>query len=222
MAYEENIDPEDYMKGPIETGSGKISRSSCANPEHIFDMTYEGPLLMLLAYDEYVPDRKKLSEECRKYILEYTDLIEEYIYDNYEVLSPEGLAQQLWEDIFDDPELCYWDPLEFDTWEEYLELCCGDEGENNKVYLQFDTYEEYREARDGGIDRFVSEHAKEIQIAWERMTEEARTAIKKEEGELPYEIRDHVYEEFARIFERYGLYFDYCFRWSLTSYRIGD
>ena len=222
VACDEDIDPEDFMKGPVETYDGKISWSSCANPEHIFDMTYEGPLLMLLSYEEYTPDFGELSWQCWKYIEENTDLIEQHIFDHYDVSSPEELAYDMWAGIFDNPEICYWDPLEFDTWEEYQKLFYGDAEESNLAFLQFDTYEEYCEARDGGIDRFVSEHAKEIQMVWERMTEEAGRELKKEKGALPDEIRDHVYEEFARIIERYGLYHDYCFSWSLTSYRIGD
>jgi hypothetical protein len=221
VAYEENIDPEEWMKGPVGEGE-RLRWESFANPEHLFDMTYEGPLHMLLNHDEYAPDREEISARCWKYIEENTDLIEEYIFENYDVSSREELAYEMWAGIFDNPEICYWDPLEFDIWEEYLELFYGDDEESNLAFLQFDTYEEYCEARDGGIDRFVSEHAKEIQMVWERMTEEAGRELKKEKGALPDEIRDHVYEEFARIFERYGLYHDYCFRWSLTSYRIGD
>lgn len=220
VACEEDINQEDCMKGPVETGDGKMGWSSCANPEHIFDMTYEGPLQMLLAYDEYVPDRKKLSEECRRYILENTDIIEEYIYDNYAVLSPEGLAQQMWEDIFDNSELCYWDPLEFDTWEEYQELFGAGCGAGGMAVMKFDTYREFCEALDGGIEYFKFHYSDELKRRWEQITEEAQLAFLQENTALPENIRDHVYEAFAAIFEKYGLWHDYCFSWSLTTFRL--
>ena len=60
-----------------------------------------------------------------------------------------------------------------------------------------------KESRDGGIDRFASEHAKDIRMVQERMTKEVGMAIRKEDGVLADEIGDHAFEEFSKVFESY-------------------
>ena len=217
---EEDVDPEEYMKGlTLADGEGNLEWKSLANPEHLFDMIFEGPLTMLLCYDEYAPNRGEISERCWKYIEENTDLISDYILDKYEISSEEELALRMWEELFENPELSYWDPLEFDTWEEYQELLYDVAEENPMAALHFDTYEEYQKARDGGPAYFKSERSEEIHMRWQKMIEEAEEEIRYEEGALPNQIRNHVYGEFEKIIGKYGLYHDYCFTWSLSCFR---
>ena len=218
VKYEEGVDPEDYMKGLTPSDcEDYCSWESLANPEHIFDMTYEGPLHMLLSYDEYEPVRDEISDGGWSFIWEHTDLIEEYIVDNYDVSSPDELARQMWYNIFDNPELNYWDPMNFDTWEEYVELEYSDYEGDNAISLHFDTYEEYCAARDLGMDGYISAHWTEVQTVWDKMVEEAKTNITQNDGHIP--INGHIYEEFSRLFDNYGLWFEFCFKWSLTCYK---
>ena len=48
--FSKDIDPEEYLTGLIGSDDHEEgNKKKClANPEHIFDMTYEGPLQMLL------------------------------------------------------------------------------------------------------------------------------------------------------------------------------
>lgn len=121
-----------------------------------------------------------------------------------------------WESLAN-PELNYWDPMNFDTWEEYVELEYSDYEGDNAISLHFDTYEEYCAARDLGMDGYISAHWTEVQTVWDKMVEEAKTNITQNDGHIP--INGHIYEEFSRLFDNYGLWFDFCFKWSLTCYK---
>ncbi|MCR4789079.1 MAG: hypothetical protein K5888_10865 [Lachnospiraceae bacterium] len=214
VMFEENIDPEDHMKDH----KGR----SYANPEHIFDMTYEGPLYMLLTYGEYEPDIQEISEEGWKYIQENTDIITDIIRENHDVSSPEELAEKMWDEVFDNPKLSYWDPLEFDTWDDYKELYF-EGAENTEAWKCFDTYEEYRAARDAGAENYYSAYPEKVNSRWEEMVKEARQIITEygfPNSTLLTELKSQIYSGFSDIFEKYGLWYEFCTGWSQTCYRI--
>ncbi len=227
VSFEENVDPEEYVRGLTNGpgGDGNLIWRSLANPEHIFDMVYEGPLHMLLRYDTYEPDLSCISGSGWKYIFANTELIPDHIMTEYEVDNPHELGERMWEELFDNPELSYWDPLVFDSWEEYLEMYGGDDGEKDPAYTNLDTYEEYRYLMEGGSDLFIKEHQNEIRTRWEKMEKEAMEYYMKEGSEdgeiygyLQRKVKEHIMKGFNEIFERFGLWYDLDYGWSLSCY----
>ena len=227
VSFEENVDPEAYVRGLANGpgGNGDLIWRSLANPEYIFDMVYEGPLHMLLRYDTYEPDLSCISESGWNYIFANTELIPDHILAEYEVEDPHDLGEHMWEELFDNPERSYWDPLVFDSWEEYLEMYGGDVGEKEPAYTNLDTYEEYRYLMDGGSDLFIKEHQNEIRTRWEKMEKEAmeyylkgRSEDSGVNGYLQGKVKEHIMKGFNEIFERYGLWYDQDYSWSLSCY----
>ena len=227
VSYEENVDPEVYTRGLTNApgGNADLIWRSLGNPEHIFDMVYEGPLHMLLQYDTYEPDLSGISEDAWKYIFSNTDLIPDHILGEYEVADPYELGEHMWEELFDDPDRSYWDPLVFDTWEEYLDMYGGDDGEKTPAYTNIDTYEEYRYLLEGGSELFIKEHQNEIRTRWEKMEEEAMKYYMNapaDDGEiygyLQGKVKEHIMTRFNEIFETFGLWYDLDYSWSLSCY----
>ncbi len=227
VAYEENVDPESYTCGLTNTpgGNADLIWRSFSNPEHIFDMVYEGPLQMFLRHDVYEPDLSSIPEAGWKYIFSNTDLISDRILEEYEVADPHELGEHMWEELFDNPERSYWDPLVFDSWKEYLDMYGGDDEEKTPAYTDMDTYEEYRYLMEGGSELFIKEHSDEIRDRWGKMEEEAikyymndRAEDSEIYGYLQGKVKDHIMEGFSEIFERYGLWYDLDYSWSLSCY----
>ena len=123
VVFESDANPEEAMKGITgqRDGEGKLIWKSFANPKHIFDMTYEGPLSLLICYGEYEPNKREIN------LSELENFIDQEV-------------------LFDDFAL--------------------------GMYLP--------------------------------------------------EIAGHIKEEFSSIFEKYGLWYDCCFDWSLTAYRTSS
>lgn len=231
VSLEEKVDPETYTRGLTNApgGNADLIWRSLANPEHIFDMVYEGPLHMLLRYDAYEPDLQALPDSAWKYIFANTDMIADHILAKHDVEDPFDLGMKMWNELFDNPERSYWDPLVFDSWEEYLEMYGSDDGEKAPAYTDTDTYEEYRYLMEGGADLYIKEHQNEISTRWERMEEEAIAYFmdtSKKDGAQNSEIyeylqdgvKEHVINGFCEIFERYGLWYDLDYSWSLSCY----
>ena len=223
--------PEDYTTGIMDEtdcyGNHHPVWKNFSNPEHILDMVYEGPLYMLLRHDTYEGVKKSdISPDAWEYIFAHTEILEDYMYEKYEMASPEALLAQVLEDKFDNPDYTAWDPLVFDTWEEYQELVNGEAyktGEENltPLYQRYGTYEEYL------ADMEVSEalSIEGIKPVWEQMASEAkiefiRECAADEAGLISIpELAGYLQSEFVKIFDHYGLWYDFGFSWSLTCYR---
>ena len=119
-----------------------------------------------------------------------------------------------------------WDPLVFDTWEEYQEFVNGEAYENGEekltpAYQRYGTYEEYL------ADMEISESLslEDIKPVWEQMISDAKTEFIREcaadeSGIITIpEIAGYIKSEFDKIFDRYGLWYDFGFAWSLTCYK---
>ena len=80
VEFEENVNPEDYMRGITEERDclGNLVWRSFSNPEHILDVVYEGPLYMLLTHDTYETRKSEISEEAWEYIFDHTDILDDY------------------------------------------------------------------------------------------------------------------------------------------------
>ena len=223
--------PEDYTTGITDEidcyGNCHPVWKSFANPEHILDMVYEGPLYMVLSHSTYEGVKKSdISLDAWDYIFAHTEILEDYMYEKYELVSPEELLAQILEDKLDNPDYTLWDPLVFDTWEEYQEFVNGEAyetGEENltPTYQRYGTYEEYL------ADMEISESLsiEDIQPIWEQLISDAkkefiRECAADESGIISIPgIAGYIKSEFDKIFDRYGLWYDFGFAWSLTCYR---
>ena len=232
VEFTENMNPEDYTSGMTEERdcNGNPVWKSFSNPEHILDMIFEGPLYLLLWDETYEVRKADLSPEAWDYIFDHTDFFDEYLYELYDLASVEELYEKVMEDKFDNPDHSAWDPLVFDTWEEYQEFTYGvtyrDEEEEGYIpnYQRYGTYEEYVE------DMELAEVLKpeDLQPVWEKMVYDAKCKFRKGEKENETlslsgndfrELSGFLRKEFDGIFERYGLWYDFGFRWNLTCYR---
>lgn len=231
VEFEEDVEPEDYTSGITEERDydGNPVWRSFSNPEHILDMIYEGPLYMLLAHVTYETRKSEISEEAWEYILDHSDILDDYLYEKYECHDAWDLLAKILEDKFDNPDYTVWDPLVFDTWEEYQEFVNGEAYENGEekltpAYQRYGTYEEY--LSDMEISESLS--IEDIEPVWEQMVSEAKAEfIRKcavdEAGIITIpEIAGYIKSEFDKIFDRYGLWYDFGFSWSLTCYKKED
>lgn len=228
VEFEENVNPEDYTRGITEERDclGNPVWRSFSNPEHILDMVYEGPLYMLLSYGTYETRKSEISEEGWDYIFRSTDILDDYLYEKYECYDASDLLAKILEDKLDNPDYTVWDPLVFDTWEEYQEFVNGEAYETGEeditpAYQRYGTYEEYL------ADMEISESLsiEDITPVWEQMVLAAKKEFIREctlnkTGIISIpEIVGDIKTEFDNIFDRYGLWYDFGFSWSLTCYR---
>ncbi|MBQ8946473.1 MAG: hypothetical protein SPL59_04635 [Catonella sp.] len=223
--------PEDYTTGITDEtdcyGNCHPVWKNFSNPEHILDMVYEGPLYMVLRHDTYEGVKKSdISPDAWEYIFAHTKILEDYMYEKYELASPEELLAQILEDRLDNSGYTAWDPLVFDTWEEYQEFVNGEAYENGEerltpIYQRYGTYEEYLTE----LETSESLSIEDIKPVWEQMVSDAKTEfIRRSAADKSgiisiSEIAGYIKSEFDKIFDRYGLWYDFGFAWSLTCYK---
>ena len=183
VAFEENVDPEEGTKGLTgkKDEDGNYIWKSFANPKHVFDMTYDGPLCTLLRYGEYEVMIKDISKEAWDIIFDKTDLLDEILYFKFDATTAEEYWEKLMmeEDEEDIPSLeevmALWDEMEEEAKEEFMEGKGYAYGYNLGVEM-------------------VSIH----------------------------DMVEYIGSEFDALFEKYDLWYDYGFSWSLTCYEKGE
>lgn len=205
--------PEKYLEGLTGTDcNGESVWKDLSNPERLLDISFEGPLSLLLRHHEYEVNIGDVSDEVKRIIVPETtecqddvvELMDEYLEGKYS-----------------------WDPAEFDSYEDWLELnqyCDMDlfinkGNEQTSEEIEFSTREEYED--------FLMRHAveRELTIAEyfeDEICDEAEWDTKWA-SEIFYDsgrIASMIIEEFNKLLEKYGLWYDLCFSWSLTTYRI--
>jgi hypothetical protein len=182
-----------------------------SNPEHLLDMTFEGPLSLLLRHGEYEVEVCDLSYEAKKYITG---------------VKGGSVAEKIFDKIID--ETCNymedhkgWDPAEFDSYEEYLELkeYCEPDYEKTVKNIpgDFATREEYLEFLEkalvnkvSAVEEYYGEKAWECdEDIWDMDTFYDNGAI-----------ASYLIAEFHDILETYGLWYELGRAWCLTAYRI--
>lgn len=226
--FSKNVDSEEYLTGLIGgDDSEEDNKKRClANSEHIFDMTYEGPLYKFLRLDKYEVKKGDIEEKAWDYIFEHTDILDKLLYEKYECLNANDLYRVFMEDIFDNPEYSAWDPLLFDTWKEYQEFVNGEaypDGKEKKLanYLRYETYGDYLNV----LDRAEKLRAKDIEPLWNAMVNTVKREFVADcgsDGAIKINIPEmvgHVYSEFRNIFYRYGLQYEFDDEWSLSCYK---
>lgn len=121
VAFEGNVDPEECTKGLTgeKDAEGNYVWKSFANPQHIFDMAYEGPLCTLLRYGEYEVKISDISEEGWDIIFEKSDLLEEILYFKFDATT----AEEYWEQLILEEDEENIPPLEevIPCWEKMVE-----------------------------------------------------------------------------------------------------
>jgi hypothetical protein len=177
-------------------------------------MTFEGALSLLLRYGEYEVDVCDLPDETKQYIAE----AEGYMVTEE---SSEKVPEKTVADMAAEEG---WDPIEFDSYEEYQKVNqyygdCGpgyDEKIFNSLPRDFATREEYHDFLNKALA------SKEItDEEWYGDEEEWDEDIWDMERYYDCgEIAGHVLAEFDDILEKYGLWYDLCFSWCLTTYRV--
>ena len=169
-------------------------------------MTFEGPLSLLLRHHEYEVKIGDVSDEVKHIIVPETDecfeeveeLVEEYLEGKYS-----------------------WDPAEFDSFEEWLELnqYCDMDLFDHKNYsdgreIEFSSREEYED--------FLMYQAVERELLIADYFEDEICDEAEWDSEIFYDnnrIASMIIKEFDNLLEKYGLWYDLCSSWSLTTYR---
>ena len=200
--------PEKYLVGPIErVCNGGIIWKEFSNPERLLDMTFEGPLSLLLRHHEYEVDTGKVSEEVRRILLPETSEVADEVTDYVSTLLDGQIG---------------WDPTEYDSYEEWLELNDFDDMEdisvtNNDIGinpLEISSREEYEDFLE------KCEVTRELKI-WEYFEDYVYKAPADDDVMFfdDGKIAGMVLNEFDELLAKYGLWYELGFSWSLTAYR---
>ena len=226
VKFTKNIDPEKATTGPVMSlsCSGECEFKSYANPEHLFDMTFDGPLHDLLNDNGYTAESYDLGRKAWDYIFKDPFISEDALierYKSYGISGPEEVMEHLVsgkeEVTMPDMEDYMLDPLEFDSWDEYQQLGTGD-------YIIERQDSDSREFGDN-----ITEISYDVESLYEIIGREQIEKLKdelmsgKEKIDLYYfayynGIHSHVYEEFDKIFKRYDVWYEFGFSWSLTCH----
>lgn len=226
IIFKENVDPSEYTTGPVEYEHGDekvIEHKDFSNPEHIFEMIYEGPLQLLFSQEEYEVDAKDIGIGGWDYIWDNTAISDEILIEEYGATTLEECLENMKCMSFaeysqrDREECMYsgWDPLVFDTWEEYISMG-GEEGTGLRpLYELYDTYADYVSE----MENFEELSLASLAPAWEQMVNDAFEIMANSDRKiyLP-ELAVHIWNEFDEIINKYGLSYDFAFPWCLTCY----
>lgn len=200
--------PEKYLVGPTERDcNGNVIWKEFSNPERLLDMTFEGPLSFLLCHHEYEINTRDVSDEVRGILLPETSEVSDEVTD--------------YVDNFLDGKIG-WDPAEYDSYEEWLELNEFDDMEDISLTsddirinpLEISSREEYEDFLDKcEMTRFLK--------IWEYFEDyvceshEGDDVMFFDDGK----IASQVLNEFDELLAKYGLWYELGFAWSLTAYR---
>lgn len=219
----ENLPDEDrewLLSSPIyDLHTGRYEFVSFCNPEQLLDMTFEGPLYDLVRQTWYRTEFDELSPEGREEVMKL-------LFDRSSKVRCEvtDLGLDVREEAMSDAKsfmkrLEGWDPMEFDSYEEYLELADFEDpfyGEDDRPlarWRDFTSREEMQEALEmSGIAReealFKAFLKKELSYYADGLTIIDCGALEA-----------RVYDGFLNIFKRYGLRYNLCTGTTLTAYR---
>ncbi|MGN0346841.1 MAG: hypothetical protein ACI4DU_06100 [Lachnospiraceae bacterium] len=199
--------PEKYLEGPIEDCNGEITWEEFSNPERLLDMTFEGPFSLLLCYHEYEVNMGEVSEEVRRILLPETNEVADEV---------AGYVDDFLEGKIG------WDPAEYDSYEEWLELNGFDDMEKTSATMdeiginpiEISSQEEYREFLD------KCEVIREQKI-WDYFEDYFSESSEYEDTAFfdDGRIAGMVLNEFDELLAGYGLWYELGFSWSLTTYR---
>ncbi len=190
--------------GGAGSGADPEADEKAAPPAPALTILCEGPLNDLLYFSEYRPNREEIGDAAWEVLFNHTDLVREYLEEHYEISSPEEYLHQKIGDILDNPDYSNWDPLEFDSWEDFQAFCGGEEPGLRPQYKRYDSYEDYEAARDGAENLTIDDIIPEFN----RLVEEAKAYYKAGGGDPDLnltEIRWRIVYGFEQILAKHGL-----------------
>lgn len=208
------VHPETYLTGSIGIGcDGEIMWKEYSNPERLLDMTFEGPFYRLLQYGEYNVNLKNVSEEVKKMLVHEDDGYQ------FEIIC---LVDEFMGDEFMEADES-WDPVEYDSYEEWLELNNYDDmsdlflnaGDIKNIPSDFTSRKEYE-------NFLIKVSAAYEKKAWDYFEKNIYEQMNEEDSSFygGGKIVGYIHEEFNDLLEKYGLRYEPGFSWSLTTYRI--
>lgn len=209
----EEKNPGEYTKEIIERVNGELVYKDFSNPEKILDMTFEGPLYLLLRHHEYEVEMEDLSDEARMYILRENE--KKFEEEEEEIDSAEEITEEYME------RREGWDPMEYDSYAEYMDLVEYEEPELcfeiKQCPRDFGSRQEYTDFLAKSVtekEAILMEYFKDY--FGEDYFIEREDSTFFDDGD----IASHIINEFNDLLEEYGLWYELGFSWSLTTYRI--
>lgn len=207
-------DPDKYLTGLTDAGTydeAKSEYKNYSNPEHLLDMTYEGPLYMLIRHGQLEVEIKDLSEKAKVYIGITDTNIEDEITWRSEEKAYDYIESK-----------CGWDPVKYDSYSEFLSLenqIDYDEKIFNNSKREFSSRDEYQDflskaiaSKESTLTQYFADEVEDEIL--EEFVEHKETYF--DEGS----VASHVSSDFFEIFKKYGLWAEPGFDWSLTAYRL--
>ncbi|MGN0394530.1 MAG: hypothetical protein ACI4EF_04145 [Coprococcus sp.] len=201
--------PEKYTEGIIgQNCNGESEWKDFSNPERLLDMTFEGPLSLLLRHHEYEVRIRDLSIEAKNIIMRSMPEVE----DEVEELMDAYLEGKIG-----------WDPAEYDSYEEWLELnqyCemgelsvgLGDVEGGNREFASREEYKQFIFQASAIRENQIREYFEDVLCD----STDYNDNTFFDDGS----IANHIINDFNDLFEKYGLRYELGFSWSLTAYRI--
>lgn len=197
-----------------------IYKENLSGSEHIIEVFFDGPFYRLIYYREYGVCREDIEKEAWEYIFANTSIFDDFLSNYREFELGDVLfyfetvkALRFGEFGEDERENCpisSWDPLVFDTWEEYLEM--GGDEESSPSHEFYDAWSEYL----GGAENFGVIDIDTVKFAWEERVEEAKLDFlanmymydNETDLYLP-KISGYIWEEFCALFDKYNLRYSF-------------
>lgn len=201
--------PEKYLKAMREEDcNGNMDWKDFSNPEMLLDLTFEGPLYLLLCHGEYEVRIGEVSEEVKHILIPETNECQDEVEERMDAYFDGKYG---------------WDPAEYDSYEEWLEInryCDMDEfsEESENIYssrIEFSSREEYED--------FILRSATVREAKLREHFEEEICDSADYSNEVFYDngkIANQIITEFNELLKKYGLWYELGFSWSLTTYRI--
>ena len=220
VSFKKGVNPADYVKTPS---------TEDATFEHIFDMTFEGPLYDIFCDGTLRTCYGKVDNDSWDYIFRHSDFLLNFI-DSGICGSGEELLSNMLTECEGESAYSMWDPLKYedfseyissDEYEKYNEPMWSDETDLIPAYTLFDTYEEYK--------IFLSGDHKMLKtnpVLWKMAVNMAKHLfyqdLEDDEFSVSGEVADHIREEFISIFNKYGLDYELIYNWMLVAIPMKD
>ena len=193
VKVKENVDPSEYI----------TEEETFEKPEYIFDILTESPLCGINSRREFENEWENLSDEAVEYILENSDELNNifrYLDRGEAIKNIEGVSE--------------WDPLEWESWDEYVEATGDENVDSTQLSTLFDNYSDYQKFMDGRDDYRMNPQLQE----W--MKDIAKKMAK--DGRLNYtlliydgRVLSRIEKEMEQIYEKHNLTFDYAYSWMM-------
>lgn len=218
LKIREELHPEGYTRGICHNDiCGQCEWRDYSNPERLLDMTFEGSLSLLLRHGEYEVNLEDVSVQGREFLLE------DYRVDTVEVDTDEYMSREY---IWIDPD----EVVSYEDWENITEYCEGTfdvteediirpmykSDKNELSNLEFSSREEYE---DFISKLYAAKESKVREYLEDNLDDDYYYSdIFFDDGY----IANHLINEFIKIFESHGLWYELGFSWTLTTYSLDE